>query len=188
MPDAYSTATDDDRLGDWARVLDTGANDNQQLAQTPNGGATAHVMINNNGLLGHAGMMLEQPGKDSVLFDPGGHYRAGDPVNPRPWGGDAFYGKEVDFNDYLNHQRQDGPDVNVYHFPLGNDEADQIRARINERDAASPGTCASETSNVLQGIGPFKDLDHSWTPSGLGSDMQRLQAPPPSDDPMSTFP
>lgn len=33
MPDAYNAATDDDRLGDWTRVLDTGANNNQQLSE-----------------------------------------------------------------------------------------------------------------------------------------------------------
>jgi len=147
-------------------------------------------MVNNNlpvtGM--HTGVMVEQPGKDSVLFDPAGDYRKNDPYNPRPWGGDAFYGKDADLGSYVDHQRRtDGPDVNVYHFPVSADDADKIRSNIDGKGAIDPGWCAVNVGDVLRGIGPFQGLGNTTTPSMMDGEMRRLQPPqqPQSpDDPI----
>jgi len=185
MTDVNDFDENDPSLGDWARDFGKDS-DSQQLAAGPDGtssgGAMAHVMINNNGLPGiglHASVMVDQPGKDPVLYDPRGHYRADVPPHEggRPRGSDAL-SSGLDYDDYLKYHRQSGPNVDVYRFPLSNDEADQIRSRINAKGLSESLTgldCADYTSQVLQGIGPFKTLETSLTPSGLGRDMRRLK-------------
>src|SRR5262249_9599509 len=99
---------------------------------------------------------------DQVLYDPGGSYHV-----PDKGSGDALYGPDVDLGDYIDYQRKDGPNVDVYRVATTPEEEAEIKKRIEEH-GSSPLYCARDTSRVLDGIGPFKGLGRYWTPRGLG--------------------
>jgi RHS repeat-associated protein len=128
----------------------------------PHGLATTVVINNNDPVIGtHAGVVVGSGG-DAVLYDPGGSYR-----NAEKGSGDALYGRDVNLTDYVNYQRKDGPDVKTYTFPTTPAQEAAIKARIESNGSRGPGYCAADTSKALDGIGPFKGLGISITPSGL---------------------
>ena len=129
----------------------------------PRGLATTVVINNNDPVIGtHAGVVVGS-GSNAVLYDPGGSYR-----NAEKGSGDALYGRDVNLNDYVNYQRKDGSDVQTYMFPTTPAQEAAIKARIENNGSHGPGYCAADTSKALDGIGPFKGLGISITPSGLG--------------------
>ena len=129
----------------------------------PRGLATTVVINNNDPVIGtHAGVVVGS-GSDAVLYDPGGNYR-----NAEKGSGDALYGRDVNLNDYINYQRKDGSEVQIYTFLTTPAQEAAIKARIENNGSRGPGYCAADTSKALDGIGPFKGLGISITPSGLG--------------------
>ena len=132
----------------------------------PFGLTTTVVINNNNAVIGtHAGLVVGS-GKDAVLYDPGGSYH-----NDDKGSGDALYGRSVNLSDYIKYQKLDGPDVQTYTFPTTPAEEAAIKARIEGNGSRGPGYCAADTSRALDGIGPFKNLGTSATPSGLGRSL-----------------
>ena len=129
------------------------------------------VIINNNTLIigTHSGVTVGS-GSGAALYDPGGSYRNFDKGS-----GDALYGRDVNLKDYINYQRLDGPKIQVYRFPTTAAEEAQIIKRIENGGFNISGSCAIDTSYVLRGIGPFKNLGIYLTPSGLNSALQRIQ-------------
>jgi RHS repeat-associated protein len=136
----------------------------------PRGLETTIVINNNDPVIGtHAGVEVGT-GKDAVLYDPGGSYH-----NDEKGSGDALYGRGVNLNDYINYQKKDGSDVQTYTFPTTPSEEAAIKARIENNGSRGPGFCAADTSKALKGIGPFKNLGISVTPSGLGRALRSIQ-------------
>jgi RHS repeat-associated protein len=143
-------------------------------ADKPTQIADVDIIVNNNGIVGtHVGLIVKTEGKpdEDVLYDPGGSFE------PSKRGtGDGLYGSDVNVNEYVNFQFQDGPDVKAFHFDTNSEEDDQIRDRIDAADGVMGGFCAITSSNVLQGVGPFRDLGTSWTPAGVGEEAERLRS------------
>ena len=134
-------------------------------------GLDVWTIINRNGALGHAGLYMNVDG--GIVYDPGGGYR-----NDLKGGGDAIQGDGANLSDYVNSQSEDGPRIDVLHFPLTPEEDQQIIDRISQHDACSPFTCAACVSDVLSGIGPFKDLGKHQFPRGLGDRLLDLSKRP----------
>jgi uncharacterized protein RhaS with RHS repeats len=143
-------------------------------ANKPTQVADVDIIVNNNGIVGtHVGLVVKTEGKPDkdVLYDPGGSFE------PTKRGtGDGLYASDVHVDEYVNFQFKDGPDVKAFHFDTTSEEDDQIKARIDAADGVMGGFCAITSSNVLQGIGPFRDLGTSWTPAGMGEEAARLQS------------
>jgi RHS repeat-associated protein len=135
-------------------------------------GLDVDVIVNDNDwIIGtHVGIFVGTPGSpdSNVLYDPGGHYK-----NNERGSGDAFWGDEADLSDYSKFQKDDGPDVRVFHFPTTPAEDDELRKRIGEGGCPA-GLCAFCSGNVLRGIGPFKNLGSTKTPAGMGRELQNL--------------
>jgi RHS repeat-associated protein len=126
------------------------------------------AIINNNGI-GHAGLVVGS-GNDGVLYDPGGSYR--DDIKGS---GQALYGDEVNQNDYINYQREDGSDVEVIKFPTTPEQEEEIKKNIENQGGCSPLLCAICSGNVLRGVGPFKNLGPTFTPGMLGRQLRKIK-------------
>ena len=136
----------------------------------PRGLATTIVINNNDPVMGtHTGLVVGS-GKDAVLYDPGGSYH-----NDDKGSGDALYGSSVNLNDYIKYQKKDGADVQTYTFQTAPAEEAAIKTRIENNGSRGPGFCAADTSAAINGIGSFKDLGTSVTPSGLGRSLKGIQ-------------
>ncbi len=124
----------------------------------------------------HAAMAISNNGAP-VLFDPSGSYPGpeGD-SSPTRGSGDAFYGDEANFQDYLNYWEPiQGSPPEVTCFATSNQEEAQIADRIDQlvpRDSSLG--CAADVSAALAGIGPFDSLrPTSWPPS-LASQLRDI--------------
>ena len=148
------------------------ANANPLRFVDPYGLETIVIVNNNAPVIGtHTGVVVDVDNiTNTVLYDPGGSYRKIDKGS-----GDALYGKDVNVKNYINFQKLDGSNIQIYRFPTTAAEEMLIKRRIEEGGFNIPGSCAIDTSNVLRGIGPFKDLGVYLTPNGLNNALQRLQ-------------
>lgn len=70
--------------------------------------------------------------------------------------------------------------MNVYSFEITPDEDRKIREAIDEQGGCSPFFCASCSSSVLNGIGPFKNLGKIQTPWGMKDAMSNIRYPKPN--------
>ena len=144
------------------------------------------VFINNNGwaLSGkqHASLFVGRgTDADRTLFDPCGHYTKGigfamsDPnhkISSRK--GAVLIGDDFSYHDYYLFHRADGGNVNAFSFEITKAEEKQIKERFAQQSADTCWmNCAKAVSNVLNGIGPFKNFDYS-RPSALSSAVRRL--------------
>jgi len=130
---------------------------------------TTVVVNNNTPVIGtHAGVVVGS-GADAGLYDPGGSY-----YNDIKGSGDALYGDDVNLEDYIDYQLEDGPDVQTYTFPTTPAQEALIMEQIDSGGFNISGSCAVDVSSVLNGIGPFKDLGISPTPSLLNNSLQGI--------------
>lgn len=110
------------------------------------------IVVNNNGI-GHVGFIVGS-GKNAVLYDPGGSYYVKDEYGSIMRGsGDTFQENEVNLDDYLAFQREDGPKVKAYLFIIPKQQADIIRKNVDDFGGCSPLFCATCTTNVLKPSG-----------------------------------
>ncbi|MFS9379986.1 RHS element core protein [Citrobacter sp. ANG330] len=149
---------------------------NPVLAIDPYGLNNLDVIVNNNGI-GHVGLHMGS-GDNELLYDPGGSYMTPEGI-PSGSGG-TFLGSDANLNNFLKYQFEDGSDVNVYSFEITPDEDKKIREAIDEQGGCSPFFCASCSSSVLNGIGPFKNLGKIQTPWGMKDAMSNIRYPKPN--------
>jgi hypothetical protein len=67
---------------------------------------------------------------------------------------------------YIEYERKDESYVTTYKIPVSDKDVAAIAARLSNADN-TPFKCATDVSNILRGIGPFKDLSIARTPGGL---------------------
>ena len=149
---------------------------NPVLVIDPYGLNNLDVIVNNNGI-GHVGLHMGS-GDNELLYDPGGSYMTPEGI-PSGSGG-TFSGSDANLNNFLKYQFEDGSDVNVYSFEITPDEDRKIREAIDEQGGCSPFFCASCSSSVLNGIGPFKNLGEIQTPWGMKDAMSNIRHPKPN--------
>lgn len=145
------------------------ANGNPYRFVDPDGRETI-VVVNSNGPLfigAHVGVVIQRDGSTQV-YDPGGDYRS----DLRGSGG--LVEEQASLSDYIAYQRADGPWVNVSRFDTTPDQEQQILSNIEEVGDPGPGFCAAAVSSVLAGVGPFEDIDHSFTPNGVQAEMKEI--------------
>ncbi len=137
------------------------------------------VVVNLNGL-GHAGVYVDNgPDGKSMLYDPAGSFGG---VNAGS--GNALYGKDVNIADYIKFQERDNPrgadgyvtsnNVKVFRIDTTSPDEAKIAKNAEVRSGQNGGFCTIATSGAIKGIGPFKDIGRSFTPSGLASDLSKL--------------
>lgn len=131
----------------------------------PTGLVTSVIVTFDHGFGSHAAVYVDN-GADPVLYDPGGSYRSG-----QRGSGDAFTGSEANLLDYLIYQHRSGSDVLVLNFATTPQEEAQIASAIDDLGGQMKGLCASGVSDVLTGIGPFKDLRHTFLPGHLARQL-----------------
>ncbi|WP_305888623.1 RHS repeat-associated core domain-containing protein, partial [Methylomonas subterranea] len=135
----------------------------------PLGLLTVVIVNNNTPIIGtHAGVYVERNG-DQTLFDPGGSYQA-----ELKGSGDTLTGEDANLLGYIHFQLEDGPDVQLYPFNTTPAEEKRILENISQ-GGCSVGLCSTCSGSVLQGIGPFKNLGGTPTPSILGNALRQLQ-------------
>jgi len=132
-------------------------------------GLDVYVIINNNGIVGtHSGLYVDSG--ERVLYDPGGSYR-----DAQKGSGDALYGSDADISDYIRFQKQDGPEVELFHFHTTRAQDKEVVGRIQDQGGCQPLFCTICVWRAIHGIGPFKNLGLSRTPAGLAHDLRELQ-------------
>jgi uncharacterized protein RhaS with RHS repeats len=142
---------------------------------------TVIIINNNTPVIGtHAGLYLDHgvigvvPGKPMEntgreIYDPAGHY-----LNATRGEEGTFYGKDADLNNYINFQKEDGTNVEIYRFKTTPEEEREIAKKIQETGDPRGLSCAPSVSSVLSGTGPFKNLGTYRTPSGFGNALKKL--------------
>jgi RHS repeat-associated protein len=132
----------------------------------------------------HAALLIDNGG-NPILYDPAGAYgeknhcgsgqacggfkaeRAGE-------GGDL----DADLSRYMKFHKANGSTFWVLVFKTTPQEEKQIKDRIDEVGGASPFFCATSVSDVLRGIGPFKNLKGSMLPGNLANELNNILNPP----------
>lgn len=91
-------------------------------------GLDVWIVINNNApIIGtHAGLYINTDGK--VLYDPGGSYK-----QDTKGTGDTLYGADANLDDYTKFQREDGPDIEIFHFPLSPEQDKKLIDKIEKK-------------------------------------------------------
>jgi RHS repeat-associated protein len=151
-------------------------------------GLSTIVIITSNYTFGtHAAVYVSNDG-NPVLYDPGGTYKEAQrgPAATYLEGDDANLGR------YLAYQKGTGSSVATYRFATTSADEAAIVERIAPADASTGEgdrwigdvipACAYHVSQVLQGIGPFKELGTYLFPGRLGSALEELLHPGTSLD------
>jgi hypothetical protein len=135
----------------------------------PKGLATTIIITSDYGLGSHAAVRVDNSG-DPILYDPGGSY-----MNGARGSGDFFTGNEASLGSYIKYQQGTGSDINIISFNTTPQQESAIATNIE--NATNPGDfgCAKGVSNVLNGVGPFKDLGIYNLPDSLSNALQKLQ-------------
>jgi RHS repeat-associated protein len=115
----------------------------------------------------HAAVRVDN-GNNPILYDPAGSYRAATRGS-----GDALSGNDANLGSYTNYQNSLGSTVNTYRFTTSTAQERQITERIDERGGSAPCFCSSAVSDVLNGIGPFRDVG-SVFPGTLEKQLKTL--------------
>lgn len=129
----------------------------------------------------HTGVYVDNPNGRPTLYDPNGSYRyytspPYDPnyrvmTNPGP----IFEGNEANLQEYLNHLKEYGPNVEVFRFDTTPLEEAEIVKNIEERPTPGALSCSINTSTSISGVGPFKNITPTWRPWNLADQLRRLQ-------------
>ncbi|MFY9314884.1 MAG: hypothetical protein WAO95_04915 [Burkholderiales bacterium] len=126
------------------------------------------IVVNGNAAGGrHAGLFA-----GPWLSDPSGSYVTRSADSPQ-WPGPSLA-------DYVAFQLEDGEDVRVYRFRLGEADFAEIERRVRSAGETMPLFCAATVQSQIVGVGPFKDIaDTFWTlPRALAGQLDPLVADP----------
>lgn len=132
----------------------------------------------------HAALLIDNGG-NPILYDPAGSYAekkncgsgqacGGFKAEKEGEGGDI----DADLSKYTKFQQANGSTLWVLVFKTTPDEEKKIKDRIDEIGGAAPFFCAVSVSDVLRGIGPFKNLEGSMLPGKLGQELNNILNPP----------
>jgi hypothetical protein len=126
------------------------------------------VVVNNNGV-GHVGVWFGTfrnvpVGKAlmGTVYDPGGSFFLN--------GGDFAEG---DLRDYVQYQRDDGPDVSIHVFRTTSEQEKEILSNITNTATCAAGACVICTVAALDGVGPFS-FRFVFTPWGMRDALREL--------------
>ncbi|RKZ70060.1 MAG: hypothetical protein DRR19_33600 [Candidatus Parabeggiatoa sp. nov. 1] len=127
----------------------------------------------------HAAVMIDNLG-DPILYDPAGSYIPSQAWKtiPRETLGDVFQSGEfafpfdLDLQEYLEYHTKSGSRIALLFFPTTPEEEQELAKRIRDSSHRTPELyCTIAVSNVLDGIGPFKDLGIFVRPGSLYDEL-----------------
>jgi hypothetical protein len=150
----------------------------------PTGFDTVVIITRDYGVGTHAALYIDNAGSP-ILFDPGGS----DEPNGEPRGSGGFFeDSDANLQNYIDYQKSTESAVETYRFQTTTEQEAALVERISPSDAG-PGegeggffTCAYHVSRVLQGIGPFRDLDTYRLPGSLADALTEILSPTPTMD------
>ena len=151
------------------------------------GGDIVVIVTRDAGFGSHSALFIDRHG-NPLLYDPGGTYRetARPPIRSTR-GTVEGLPDGASLNRYVKFQKSTGSEVETYRFTLTAEEQAELIERITPDDTSSGEgegmlfgiipACAYHVSSVLQGIGPFKDLDTYLFPGNLADELDSLAHP-----------
>ena len=120
----------------------------------------------------HSAVHIDNGG-DPELYDPAGSYDPPDESGgPSRGSDDTFTGDNANLDAYLRYQRSTGSTVRVYHFDTNASDESKIAKNIDAEGGKDAPYCTIGVTNVLMGVGPFKDLHSHFFPGAL----EKIQA------------
>jgi RHS repeat-associated protein len=146
------------------------------ISYTDQLGLVTTIIINSNfPIIGdHASLYVSHGTLDGQpagpeIYDPSGSYLS------QTRGDDGtFFDQEANLINYLQFQLTDGTNIQQYTFNTTAQQEMEIANRAQQWGDPRGLNCAWSVSNVLNGIGPFKNLGTYNTPSGLGAALSNL--------------
>ncbi len=107
-----------------------------------------------------------------TIYDPGGNYYTG--IAERP--GDAiFTGVAGTKDSFLKFHKKIGDTGTLFTFNTTPEEEQQIYKNMIEAGNMGPFFCAIQSSGVVKGVGPFKDIDDKWLPSSFQKEIGKIE-------------
>ncbi|HYC62727.1 MAG TPA: RHS repeat-associated core domain-containing protein [Thermoanaerobaculia bacterium] len=121
---------------------------------------TSHMGVWSDGQCtsGNGGCNISGP-FDQFLFDPAGSFRARERGS-----GAVLEGEFASLDDYIQHHRDSGSDVEVYCFETSCCDQEQIRQNGNSFGDPRGFSCARGVTSCIAGIGPFQNITPTSVP------------------------
>jgi RHS repeat-associated protein len=104
-----------------------------------------------------------------TMYDPGGTYMAGG----QSGSGYMISGAGADVQLYRKYKESSGSQVSIKMFDTTPEEERQIVSNIENAPKYFPLTCGKRVSNVLKGVGPFKELGTYFFPASLDKALDK---------------
>jgi RHS repeat-associated protein len=138
---------------------------------------TVSISYHPDGWYGHASVMT-----DEQIYDPSGanclcQYDEMDRGPYPPGSGETYERNPLTDNAFRRHQSSGGWVVHNYRFATTPEQERLINDRIRNRGGGGFFGCARSVSNVLDGIGPFRNLGTTGLPSRLERRLRRIPQP-----------
>jgi RHS repeat-associated protein len=134
----------------------------------PSGLKTTVIITSDFGIGSHAAVFTDAGG--GLLYDPGGSYQS----TTRGTGG-YFTGSETSLAAYLAYQKSTGSTVQTYSFDTTPSQEMQIQSNVvTGLGGNTPFKCTLGVCAVLQGVGPFQDLQSNVLPGSLANQLDTL--------------
>jgi hypothetical protein len=116
----------------------------------------------------HAALRVDNVGNgEPVIYDPGGSYGGVERGS-----GSGLEGKLAELDRFGRYQARHADLVVILNFETTPGEEAEIASRFgydSDQGIEDPGggMCAISVSNVVSGVGPFRNVPHTWFPGSL---------------------
>ncbi|WP_459873478.1 NHL domain-containing protein [Endothiovibrio diazotrophicus] len=144
---------------------------NNPINAIDSNGLQTTIVVNNNGFFGsHVGGFIGS-NDASGLVDPGGHYMIDRRIET------GISDPPVSLRDYIDYQRRDGNEIEVYVFDTTPAQEAQIDSRLINSRTGAGGFCATDFQNAISGVGPFSNISTTVfsTPAGLNRQLRNIR-------------
>lgn len=114
----------------------------------------------------HAAARVDNAG-NPVLFDPNGSFN-------EPYRGSSPMTADTSLSNFIDYHQHSGSRVEVFQFNTTNAQEAAIAGRAGAYQDPRVFNCASGVCDVLGGVGPFNDLNHTALPGRLGDQLLNI--------------
>jgi uncharacterized protein RhaS with RHS repeats len=117
----------------------------------------------------HAAVYIDNGG-DPILYDPAGAFSA----DHHCGSGQSCSDADADPGQFKKFHERSGSTVKMFQFDTTAEEEKQIANNIDGEGGVIGGLCASATSSVISGVGPFKSIKPTLLPGSLADQLDKL--------------